>query len=85
MKWIEKTLGAAGGTLLVLGPLGTLGALDVGGIDVARAIWQTLLLELQRPVPGGEGKPGFQEIQDHRPEPHHPDDAVPAGEYPCGP
>ena len=42
MKWIEKSLGAAGGTLLVLGPLGTLGALDVGGIDVARAIWQIL-------------------------------------------
>ena len=42
MKWLKKTLGAAGGTLLVLGPLGTLGALDVGGIDVARAIWQTL-------------------------------------------
>ena len=42
MKWIEKSLGVAGGTLLVLGPLGTLGALDVGGIDVARAIWQIL-------------------------------------------
>ena len=42
MKWIEKSLGAAGGTLLVLGPLGTLGALDVGDIGFAQAIWQIL-------------------------------------------